>query len=47
MSRLSNYPLASYNALCVSNRHEFKGKTIGYRRYKIEEELFEGCRWQT
>jgi hypothetical protein len=46
MNRLSNYPLQAIMH-CVSNRREFEGKTIACRRYKIEEGLFEGCRWQT
>jgi hypothetical protein len=29
----------------IGRRQELKGKTIGYRRYKVEERLIEGCRW--
>jgi hypothetical protein len=30
---------------CV-NRKELKGKTIGYKRYRTKEGLFEGYMWQ-
>jgi hypothetical protein len=31
--------------IAVGRRQELKGKTIGYRRLKVEEGFIKGCRW--
>jgi hypothetical protein len=30
----------------LGNKHELRGKTTGCKRYKVEEGLFKGCKWQ-
>jgi hypothetical protein len=29
----------------IGRRQKLRGKTICYRRYKVEERLIKGCRW--
>jgi hypothetical protein len=45
-SQDNNLASCRLEGIVVGNRQEFRGKTIGCKRYKTKEGLLEGCRWQ-